>query len=106
MESARDLEAAGACAIVLEAIPSAAARRVTESLDIPTIGIGAGPWGDGQVLVSTEMLGLTSSERPRYAKVYASLRPEIARAVRSFADDVAAGAYPAREHSYNWAIKP
>ena len=99
------LERAGAFALVLEAVPTEAARRVTEAVAIPTIGIGAGPHCDGQVLVSTEMLGLSAGPRPRYAKVYADLRGEITRAVRSFIDEVATGLYPAREHAYNWSIK-
>jgi 3-methyl-2-oxobutanoate hydroxymethyltransferase len=86
-------------------VPTEAGRRVTEALTIPTIGIGAGPYCDAQVLVSTEMLGLSAGPRPRYAKVYADLRGEITRAVRRFANDVAAGSYPGREHSYNWTIK-
>jgi 3-methyl-2-oxobutanoate hydroxymethyltransferase len=105
LDAARSLEEAGAFALVLEAVPTEAGRRVTEALTIPTIGIGAGPYGDAQVLVSTEMLGLSAGPRPRYAKVYADLRGEIARAVRRFANDVAAGSYPGREHSYNWTIK-
>jgi len=99
------LEAAGACALVLEAVPSEAARRVTASLSIPTIGIGAGPHCDGQVLVSTEMLGLSAGPSPKFAKRYADLRAQVAAAVRCFADEVGAGTYPDPQHSYDWAIK-
>ncbi|MGA2521383.1 MAG: 3-methyl-2-oxobutanoate hydroxymethyltransferase [Acidimicrobiales bacterium] len=105
LDDARRLETAGACALVLEAVPSQAARRVTDALSIPTIGIGAGPHCDGQVLVSTEMLGLSAGPRPRFAKRYADLRTEIARAAGAFADEVAQGAYPDHEHSYDWAVR-
>jgi 3-methyl-2-oxobutanoate hydroxymethyltransferase len=102
---ARQLASAGACAIVLEAVPSEAARRVTEAIDIPTIGIGAGPFCDGQVLVSTEMLGLSAGPRPKFAKRYADLRTVIGDAARSFAEEVASGEYPNADYSYDWAIK-
>lgn len=105
LQDAQRVEAAGACALVLEAVPSDAAKRVTEALGIPTIGIGAGPHCDGQVLVGTEMLGLSSGHRPKFAKQYADLRSQVALAARSFADEVAAGAYPDDEHSYDWAIR-
>ena len=102
---AQRMEAAGACALVLEAVPSDAARQVTEALAIPTIGIGAGPHCDGQVLVSTEMLGLSAGPRPRFAKQYADLRGQVASAAKEFADEVARGVYPDHEHSYDWAIR-
>lgn len=105
VEDAKALEAAGVFAIVLEAVPSEAARRVTTSLAVPTIGIGAGPDCDGQVLVSSEMLGLTSGPRPRYAKLYANLREEVLNAAKSFVGEVAGRAYPAAEQSYNWQLK-
>lgn len=105
IDDARRLEAAGASAVVLEAVPSDAAKRVTGELEIPTIGIGAGPHCDGQVLVSTEMLGISAGHRPKYAKRYAELRSEIASAVRTFADEVARGDYPDHDHSYDWSIK-
>jgi 3-methyl-2-oxobutanoate hydroxymethyltransferase len=106
LEDAQRLERAGACALVLEAVPSEAARRVTESLRIPTIGIGAGPHCDGQVLVSTEMIGLSSGPSPRFVKKYADVREQIATAARSFADEVSTGVYPDHEHSYDWSIRP
>ena len=105
LEDAQRMEAAGACALVLEAVPNEAARQVTEALRIPTIGIGAGPHCDGQVLVSTEMLGLSAGHRPKFAKRYANLRSEVALAARSFAEEVAKGEFPDREHSYDWAIR-
>ncbi|MCU1488909.1 MAG: 3-methyl-2-oxobutanoate hydroxymethyltransferase [Acidimicrobiaceae bacterium] len=106
LADARRLEEAGACAVVLEAVPSEAARRVTEALSIPTIGIGAGPHCDGQVLVSTEMFGLSSGHQPRFVKRYADLRSEMAAAAKAFAEDVASGGYPDAEHSYDWEIRP
>ncbi len=104
LSDARRLEDAGVCSLVLEAVPTEAARQVTEALTIPTIGIGAGPHCDGQVLVSTEMLGLSAGPSPRFAKRYADLRGQVARAATTFAAEVATGAYPDHEHSYDWAI--
>jgi 3-methyl-2-oxobutanoate hydroxymethyltransferase len=105
IDSAKRLEAAGACAVVLEAVPSEAARRVSESLRCPTIGIGAGPHCDGQVLVGPEMLGLSTGPRPKFAKHYAELAETAQSAAKQFADEVAAGTYPDSAHSYDWAIK-
>lgn len=97
---AQALEAAGAFTIVLEAVPSEVGRRVTEAVTIPTIGIGAGPDTDGQVLVWHDMLGLTSGRLPRFVKAYADLRGEIAGAVKTFMHEVADAEYPAEEHRY------
>jgi 3-methyl-2-oxobutanoate hydroxymethyltransferase len=105
VEQARQLEAAGIAALVLEAVPSAAAKEVTSALGIPTIGIGAGPDCDGQVLVGPEMLGMFAGHRPRFAKHYAQLARIAGTAAQAFKDDVAAGRYPDPEHSYNWEIK-
>jgi 3-methyl-2-oxobutanoate hydroxymethyltransferase len=106
VEDALALEAAGAFALVLEAVPNDAARRVTEALTtMATIGIGAGPHCDAQVLVTTEMLGFSTGPRPRYAKAYADLRTTVVDAVRCFVDEVASGAYPSREQSYDWALR-
>jgi ketopantoate hydroxymethyltransferase len=77
---------------------------IGDTLGIPTISIGGGPHCDGQVLVSTEMLGISDGPRPKFAKRYAQLREQIADAARTFADEVARGAYPDHEHSYDWAI--
>jgi 3-methyl-2-oxobutanoate hydroxymethyltransferase len=88
------LEEAGAFAIVLEAIPDAVAFAVTSRLKIPTIGIGAGPHCDGQVLVSYDMLGLFDTFVPKFVKQYAQVGESIASATRSFADDVRRGTYP------------
>jgi 3-methyl-2-oxobutanoate hydroxymethyltransferase len=101
LEDAKELEAAGACAIVLELLPTAVARRITSALTIPTIGIGAGPGCDGQVLVLHDMLGLNETFSPKFLKRYAELGGAVRDAVRSFAADVRAGNYPGREHSFD-----
>jgi len=101
LQDAKDLEAAGAFAVVLEAVPQALGREVTESLSIPTIGIGAGPYCDAQVLVLHDFLGLTTGRTPRYVKRYASLGDEVTRAVQEFAREVAEGSFPDSEHSYD-----
>ena len=88
------LEEAGAFAVVLEAIPPAVARTVTARLEIPTLGIGAGPECDGQVLVSHDMLGLFDGFVPPFVKQYANLAETIVTATRAYADDVRAGRYP------------
>ena len=100
-EDALALEKAGAFALVLEGIPSGLAKQITESLTVPTIGIGAGPHCDGQVLVITDLLGLKGGKYAKFVKRYANLRGEIARAVTAFAEDVEAGRYPDQEHSYS-----
>lgn len=105
IQNALSLESAGAFAILLEAVPSAAARGVTETLKIPTIGIGAGPSCDGQVLVSTEMLGLHAGQSPRFVKQYAQLHTSITEATERFAEEVRDGIYPGSEESYNWALR-
>ncbi len=101
LQDAKDLEAAGVFALVLEAVPSALAGEITTSLAVPTIGIGAGPQCDGQVLVWHDFLGLTPGRAPKYVKRYAQLGDEIVRAAREFAREVSEGAYPEAEHSYD-----
>jgi 3-methyl-2-oxobutanoate hydroxymethyltransferase len=100
VEDAKDLETAGACAIVLELIPAPLAARVSESLTIPTIGIGAGPHCDGQVLVLHDMLGLNEQFAPKFLKHYAKLGQAVREAVRAYAGEVREGKYPAKEHSF------
>jgi 3-methyl-2-oxobutanoate hydroxymethyltransferase len=97
---ARQLEAAGAFAIVLEKIPSDLAARVTEAAGIPTIGIGAGPHCDGQVLVTHDMLGLFTRFRPRFVRRYAELADSIRDAFRRYAEDVRRGEFPGPDESY------
>ena len=98
---AQALQDAGVFALVLEAIPAELARQVTERLEIPTIGIGAGPHCDGQVLVWQDMAGLTPGRLPRYVKRYTDLDQILEQAARSFAEEVRAGAFPTDQHSYH-----
>ncbi|WP_327103159.1 3-methyl-2-oxobutanoate hydroxymethyltransferase [Nonomuraea glycinis] len=99
MADAKDLERAGAFSVVLECVPADLAARVTTSLTIPTVGIGAGPGTDAQVLVWQDLMGLTP--RPAvFVKQYADLAGDLDRAARAFADDVITGAFPAPEHTY------
>ena len=100
VKDAKALEAFGAFALVLEAVPSGVAREVTESLRIPTIGIGAGAHCSGQVLVFHDFLGITEGRAPRFVKRYASLGEEIKSAAGRFAREVAEGTYPGPEHTY------
>ena len=100
LQDAKALEAAGACAIVLELIPASLAARISKSLTIPTIGIGAGPGCDGQVLVLHDMLGLNEQFAPKFLKHYAKLGEAVREAVRSFAAEVRDGKYPGKEHSF------
>jgi 3-methyl-2-oxobutanoate hydroxymethyltransferase len=101
LADALDLEKAGAFGLVLEGIPSAVARTVTEALAIPTIGIGAGPACDAQVLVVNDLLGLGAGTYPKFVKPYADLRSTITDAVRHFASDVEQGMFPDETHSYS-----
>jgi 3-methyl-2-oxobutanoate hydroxymethyltransferase len=97
---AKAIEEAGAYAIVLEAIPPDVAARVTAAVSVPTIGIGAGPACDGQVLVCTDLLGLVRGHMPKFAKRYAELGDAVVSAVRQYVGEVQTGAFPAAEHSY------
>ena len=97
---ARAATEAGAFAMILECVPESLAQKITESVTIPTIGIGAGPYCDGQVLVLHDLLGLTANYVPRFVKAYANLKTEITGAVRSFRDEVREGQFPGPEHGY------
>jgi 3-methyl-2-oxobutanoate hydroxymethyltransferase len=101
LDDARALEQAGAFSVVLEGVPSKLAVAVTNALRIPTIGIGAGPGTDAQVLVLHDMLGLTTGKAPKFVKRYANLAEEIARAATEYADDVRIGKFPGPEHEYS-----
>jgi 3-methyl-2-oxobutanoate hydroxymethyltransferase len=101
LADAKDLEQAGAFSLVLEGVPSAVATRISKALRIPTIGIGAGPGTDGQVLVFHDMLGLTTGKAPKFVKRYANLADDIAKAAQRFAQEVGSGAFPDAEHSYS-----
>jgi len=94
------MENAGAFAVVLEMVPADVAAQVTKELRIPTIGIGAGPDCDAQVMVWQDMAGLNNGPKPKFVKRYADLRAVLADAARAYADEVVAGTYPAVEHSY------
>ena len=100
-EDALALQAAGCFSIVLEAVPSPVAARITEALDIPTIGIGAGADCDGQVLVWHDLLGLYEGHAPRFVKQYADLAPTIGAAVEQYAAEVREGTFPEEKHTYS-----
>lgn len=100
LRDAHAVEDAGAFAVVLEMVTSEAARRVTEELRIPTIGVGAGPHVDGQLVVWSDWAGFTKGRIPKFVKQYADLRGVLSGAVKAFRDDVETGAYPAPEHEY------
>jgi 3-methyl-2-oxobutanoate hydroxymethyltransferase len=94
------LERAGAFAVVLESVPASLGRRVSEQLRIPTVGIGAGPDCDAQIMVWQDMAGLTAGRLPRFVRRYADMRAELLAAASRYAADVAAGHYPDQAHSY------
>ena len=100
VEEAVALEEAGVFSIVLELMPTEAARRVTERVSVPTVGIGAGPHCDGQILVLHDMLGLNEGFAPRFLKRYAELGRAVRDAVGRYAEEVREGSYPAPEHGY------
>ncbi|HHY91944.1 MAG TPA: 3-methyl-2-oxobutanoate hydroxymethyltransferase [Firmicutes bacterium] len=101
LADARALEEAGAFAIVLECIPAQLARLISEKLSIPTIGIGAGPWCDGQVLVTQDMLGLFDRFVPKFVKQYANLGKLMLEAFEKYAAEVDDGSFPDMEHSFS-----
>jgi 3-methyl-2-oxobutanoate hydroxymethyltransferase len=100
LQDAKALEEAGAFAIVLELLPAPVASRVTKALTIPTIGIGAGPACDGQVLVLHDLLGLNEGFNAKFVKRYASLAQDVREAVELYAAEVREGRYPGPEHSF------
>jgi 3-methyl-2-oxobutanoate hydroxymethyltransferase len=100
MADARSVEEAGAFSLVLEGIPRELSRRITAELSIPTIGIGAGPHCDGQVLVIHDILGLCEKYSPKFVKKYADLRPIISDAVTRYLDEVRSGEFPTKGHSF------
>ena len=99
LEDALLLQDAGCFSLVLESVPGRLARKVSEELEIPTIGIGAGPGCDGQVLVTHDLLGLFDRFTPRFVKKYADLHKEMARALALFKDDIENRSFPAAEHT-------
>jgi len=100
IRDAKAMEACGASALVLEAVPADLATRVTEMLSIPTIGIGAGPDTDAQVIVWQDLLGMSAGPLPRFVKKYADLRSIMSDGVQQWAADVVSGVFPAPEHTY------
>jgi 3-methyl-2-oxobutanoate hydroxymethyltransferase len=97
---AQAVEAAGAALLVLEGIPTGLGERITRAVSIPTIGIGAGPHCDGQVLVLQDMLGITPGKRPKFSKDFLAGRDSVAAAIAAYAEDVRSGAFPAPEHCF------
>ena len=100
LADAHAVQDAGAFAVVLEMVPSEAAAQVTKELRIPTIGVGAGPHVDGQLLVWTDWAGFTKGRIPKFVKQYANLRKSLTDAVNDYRGEVADGSYPGPEHSY------
>ena len=100
IKDAKALQDAGVFALVLEMVPAELAREITESLDIPVIGIGAGAYCDAQVIVWTDLMGLTE-KAPKFAKAYRNLRAEITNGVKEWAGDVESGKFPAEEHTFH-----
>ena len=98
---ARAVESSGAFAVVLEAVPRELAAKITRDLHIPTIGIGAGPDCDGQVLVLHDILGLTFNQTPKFARQYANVGEMISSAVREYCEDVRSGGFPSDAESYH-----
>jgi len=101
LKLAKEIEERGAFSLVLESIPRKLAREITDSLRIPTIGIGAGTDCDGQVLVINDLLGISEEPLPKFVKKYAELRKTIHKAVSDYADEVKAGTFPAPDQSYD-----
>jgi 3-methyl-2-oxobutanoate hydroxymethyltransferase len=103
IEQAKALQSAGCFSIVIEGVPRRVADLVTESLDIPTVGIGAGPGTDGQVLVFHDLLGLQDDFLAKFVRQYATLKNDGITALARFVDDVRSGAFPSDEESYHIA---
>ena len=100
VDDAVALEQAGAFAIVLEKVPAALGKRMSEATTVPIIGIGAGPHTDGQILVTQDMLGMFTRFRPRFVRRYRELAGDIAGAIEGYCSDVRAGSFPAEDESY------
>jgi 3-methyl-2-oxobutanoate hydroxymethyltransferase len=104
VESARSLEDVGVFSIVLEMVTREVSKKITNSIHIPTIGIGSGPDCDGQVLVVHDVLGLYDKIKPKFAKRYLELSTEIVKAIESYKNDVVSGKFPSTEHSFSMNI--
>lgn len=103
IRDAQALDKAGVFAIVLECVPAALAQKITAEVSVPTIGIGAGPHCDGQVLVINDMLGMFSGHIPKFVKKYANLQPVIVEALKAYKQEVEDGSFPGPEHSFTIA---
>ncbi|MFH1091070.1 MAG: 3-methyl-2-oxobutanoate hydroxymethyltransferase, partial [Pseudomonadota bacterium] len=101
INSAKALDEAGAFLLVLECIPDGLAAKITQTVSMPTIGIGAGPDCDGQVLVINDLLGLFEKFIPKFVKQYANLAPQIKQALAAYVREVKAGVFPAQEHCFS-----
>ncbi|KAH7725972.1 hypothetical protein AAVH_06413 [Aphelenchoides avenae] len=101
LEQAQAVEAAGASLLVLECVPESLAERITKSVGIPTIGIGAGSKCDGQVLVIYDLLGITPGKRPKFCKNFLQGRDSVADAIKAYVQEVRDGTFPAKEHTYH-----
>jgi 3-methyl-2-oxobutanoate hydroxymethyltransferase len=106
LEDAEALAAAGCFAIVLECVPEGLAARITRTIPVPTIGIGAGPSCDGQVLVFHDVMGLSRGTNPRFVRRYADLSTIIEEAARAYTRDVRSGSFPSEAESYADAVTP
>ncbi len=104
LQSARDLEGAGAFSLVLECIPAQLSEAITKAVSIPTIGIGAGKHCDGQVLVTHDMVGMFEKLVPSFVKQYVNLAPQIKEAVAAYHEEVKNGSFPDEEHSFNMEL--
>jgi 3-methyl-2-oxobutanoate hydroxymethyltransferase len=100
IEDAKMLEDAGAFSLIIEAVPADLARRITEEISIPTIGIGGGPYCDGQVLVIHDVLGLFERFTPKFVKKYGNLKEAALKAINEYKDEVEKGSFPGKEHSF------
>jgi len=97
---AKILEQAGICALVLESIPMELAKDIAENISVPTIGIGAGPYCDGQILVTHDMLGITQGHRPKFVKQYADIEKIMIEGINAYIKEVQQGLFPDEEHSF------
>ena len=105
LADARAVAAAGAFAVVVEGVTESLARAITDTIEIPTIGIGASPHCDGQILVTDDVIGLFTDFKPRFVKRYAELAPQITAAIDAYAEDVRSRRFPGPEHTYGGGMK-
>lgn len=101
LDEARKAEENGACMVLLECVPELLAEKITQSLEIPTIGIGAGKACDAQVLVINDLLGLNSDFKPKFVKIFEDTRSSMQKGVKAYIDEVKGGLYPSKEHCFS-----